>query len=93
MTLPDMRKILQFSLQFVEKEAAIDGSVIERNAVLVLEIHHASKIRVAGDETTQHSTALVGKELSDAVVEHFQLFRIAKAYAIFWIEEDCRARC
>ena len=74
-------------LQFVQEEAAVYRTVVERNAVLVLEIHDLCKIRIASDESAGHSLAVVGKELSDPVVEHLELINVAETDTVFRIEE------
>ena len=58
--------------------------------MLVLKVHDLCKIRVSGDETTGHALAVVGKELSDSVVESLELISITEADTVLRIEEDCR---
>ena len=62
----------------IYKQAAIDGAVVERNPVLVLEIHFTRKVGIAGDESTGHAFAVVGDKLADPVVKLLELFDIAR---------------
>ena len=61
--------------QFVQEQAAVYRTVVERNSMLVFKIHDLRKIWVSGDETAGHSFAAVCKELPNPVVELLELIR------------------
>ena len=73
--------------QFVQEQAAVYRTVVERNSMLVFKIHNLRKIWVSGDETAGHSFAAVCKELPNPVVELLELIGVAKTDAVFRIEE------
>ena len=73
--------------QFVQEKSAVYRTVVERNAMLVFEIHDLRKIWVSGDETASHSFAAIGKELTNPVIKILELIGVAKTDAVFRIEE------
>ena len=79
--------LIGFGLKFVNEQAAINWTVVERNAMFVFEIDDAGKIWISGNQSACHAAALFCQKLSDAVIENFQLFRISKTYSVFGIEE------
>ena len=69
------------------EQAAVDGTVVEWNAGDVVEIDHLGKLRASSYQSTHIAFAFLVHESAYALIHASEFHRIAKAYAIFRIEE------
>ena len=73
------------------EQAAVDGAVVERDAGDVVEVDHLGKFRASSYQSTHIAFAFLVHESAYALIHASEFHRIAKAYAIFRIEEDHRS--
>ena len=70
------------------EQAAVDGTVVKWNPGDVVEIDHLGKLRASSYQPTHIAFALLAHEVADSFIHTSEFHWIAKAYAVFGIEEN-----